>query len=43
MSTQIQDWEQLVVFEMVYLFLRTFFEITRIITGMQIATGQHLK
>ena len=32
-STQIQDWAQNIVFEMVYLLLRTVFEITRIIGG----------
>ena len=37
--TQIQDWAQIVVFETVYLFLRTVFEMTIIITGTQIATG----
>ena len=35
-STQIQDRPQILVFEMVYLFLRTVFEITRSIRGTQI-------
>ena len=36
-STHIQDWPQVMVFEIVYLLLQTVFEITRIIRGTQIA------
>ena len=39
-STQIQDWAQVIVFEMVYLLLRKVLEITRNIRGAQILT-QH--
>ena len=39
-SKQIQDWAQIIVFEMVYLLLQTVFEITRIIRGTQIANYQ---
>ena len=37
MEVQIQDWAQIMVFEMVYLLLQTVFEITRIIMGTKIA------
>ena len=36
-STQIQDWAQIMVLEIVYLLLRPVFEITTITTGTQIA------
>ena len=41
-STQIQDWAQIMVFEMVYLLLRTVFEIIIIIRGTQIAKRRAL-
>ena len=37
------NWAQFMVFQMVYSFLRTFFEIARIIKGTQIARSQALE
>ena len=39
-SKQVQAWAQITVLEMVYVFLRQVFEMTRIIMGTQIPRGR---